>query len=59
LKLNFSYNYLTYVLIFTTLCSLVHANFSILPPFYPLFSISVAGIYWNFEKIKYLLYVEK
>ena len=33
-----------FFLLFVTFCLLVHANFLFLPPFYPLFSASVAGI---------------
>mgnify|MGYP000318099855 CR=1 FL=1 len=50
LKNNFSYVNLSYMLLFTTMCLLVHANFTVLPPFYPLFAISTAGILVNYNR---------
>ena len=58
LKNRFSIYSSKYIIIFITFCLLVHANFSILPPFYPLFAISVAGILDSYHKIKYV-YVKK
>jgi hypothetical protein len=55
---NFSKNSLIYILIFFTFCLLVHANFSLLPPFYPLFGLSIVGILINYNKIRNI-YVKK
>jgi hypothetical protein len=50
IKFKFEDSNLKYILLFTVLCFLVHANFSILPPFYPLFAISVSAILINYNK---------
>ena len=55
LKRKYSNSNLIYMLLFTTICLLVHANFSILPPFYPLFAICTSGILINYNnQIKYI-----
>lgn len=60
LKSNFSIDNLKYFLIFTTMCLLVHANFSLLPPFYPLFTIGVSGIIINYKNTKTnIIYAQK
>ena len=41
---------ISFILLFFTFCLLVHANFSLLPPFYPLFAASSAGILANKSK---------
>jgi hypothetical protein len=57
-KYQFSINSYKFILILITFLLLIHGNFSIMPPFYPLFAISVAGILINYNKIKYI-YVKK
>ena len=58
MRYKFSIDSFKYIFIFITFCLLVHANFSTLPPFYPLFAISVAGILINYNQIKHI-YVKK
>ena len=43
---------LLFLVLFYTTIFMVHANFSILPPFYPLFSLSVAGLLINNLNLK-------
>ena len=48
---NFDLKIVNYFIIFLTMCLLVHANFSILPPFYPLFALCYCALVIDKEKI--------
>lgn len=52
IRVDFDFKKAKYLFLFMTFCLLIHANFSILPPFYPLFTLSIAGVFVNYYQSK-------